>query len=301
MSDAPAKDTQRLYRAAVGPKNTEFYVTRFLRFDQPGASRLSWNWPAFLVSFYWFLYRRMWGYWALYCVAIPLTFGFVSAMLASALGPQVSQVGNLVELVYAFGVLPVIANALYHHKIRQQIAQAGAQAPDPASQVTLLESGAHTSSVACLVALITVLVMVGILLAVRLPAYQDEAIRAEVKQGMALAAPVKGRVADRYAAGHSWPATVSADEIGQPMDDGNARLSVDHGTINIAFTGAVMPAQLSGHVLSVRPSISPEGAVVWSCGNAAPAGSDPPSGAAGANLTNVAPRYLPENCRGGGP
>lgn len=54
MDAVPKEDLEALYRAAVGPKKAGFNVPKFLKFDQPGASRLSWNWPAFFVPFYWF-------------------------------------------------------------------------------------------------------------------------------------------------------------------------------------------------------------------------------------------------------
>ena len=70
MKVEPAGDLDALYRAAVGPSKADFYAPKFQRFDEPGASKVSWNWPAFFVSFIWFLYRRMYGYWAIYCLLI---------------------------------------------------------------------------------------------------------------------------------------------------------------------------------------------------------------------------------------
>ena len=69
--NATETSREKLYRAAVGPR-ADFYVPLFLRFDQAGASGRSWNWSAFFVSFYWFLYRRMFGQWTLYCLLIPI-------------------------------------------------------------------------------------------------------------------------------------------------------------------------------------------------------------------------------------
>jgi len=38
MESASAQDMEALYRAAVGPKKADFYVPKFVRFDQPAAS-----------------------------------------------------------------------------------------------------------------------------------------------------------------------------------------------------------------------------------------------------------------------
>jgi hypothetical protein len=65
MEAVSAQDREALYRAAVGAKKADFYVPKFIRFDHAGASKLSWNWPALFVSFYWFLYRRMYRSWAI--------------------------------------------------------------------------------------------------------------------------------------------------------------------------------------------------------------------------------------------
>ena len=59
--DSNSSQNEELYRAAVGESKAGYYVPLFYRFDQPGASRVSWNWPAFFVPFFWMLYRRMYG------------------------------------------------------------------------------------------------------------------------------------------------------------------------------------------------------------------------------------------------
>ena len=95
---------QGLYRAAVGP-NADFYIPKFLRFDQPGAARTSWNWPAFFASFYWFLYRRMYGPWAIFCLLIPLALSLLMLWLAALQMPR--WLVNLIGLGYSFGVAAV--------------------------------------------------------------------------------------------------------------------------------------------------------------------------------------------------
>lgn len=111
MEAVSTLDMEALYRAAIGPKKADFYVPKFLGFDQPGASTLSWNWPAFFVSFYWFLYRRMYATWAIYSLLVPLGIGGVSVILANSLGGGVGDWFYLVvALGYRFGVIPVLAN-----------------------------------------------------------------------------------------------------------------------------------------------------------------------------------------------
>jgi hypothetical protein len=47
-----------LAQAAVGP-NAAFYLDRWAKMDAKG-SGMSWHWPACLIPFFWFAYRKMW-------------------------------------------------------------------------------------------------------------------------------------------------------------------------------------------------------------------------------------------------
>lgn len=72
-------DIQRL----IGVKS-EYYVPEFLELKLQN-KKTSWNWPAFLVSPYWFMYRKMYGYGAgtlgvAFIIALP---GFTFLSLAA--------------------------------------------------------------------------------------------------------------------------------------------------------------------------------------------------------------------------
>jgi Protein of unknown function (DUF2628) len=156
--NATESSREKLYRAAIGPK-ADFYVPLFLKFDEAGAFGRSWNWPAFFVSFYWFLYRRMFGQWTLYCLLIPIAVALVAAILAQ-LGVS-PFVGDVLCLGYAFGLLPLTANHLYYRAIQQRIAAVREKSRDEAAQVSALEALPHTSEVAIVVAF-TVVVLLGL-------------------------------------------------------------------------------------------------------------------------------------------
>ena len=59
--------------AAIGPRNTDYYLRKFERFGSSGGY-VSWNWPAFFVPLLWMLYRKMWLWAALYFFATPFVF-----------------------------------------------------------------------------------------------------------------------------------------------------------------------------------------------------------------------------------
>jgi type IV pilus assembly protein PilA len=301
MSTDPIEGMEALYRAAVGPKKAAFYVPKFVRFDKPGASKASWNWSAFLVSFYWFLYRRMYGYWAIYCLLIPIALATAGAIATAISGSRlISSIISLAPLGYTYGVIPIFANSLYHRTIRQRIETLRQKVPERAVQLVVLENGPHTSNAIWIILSFVIIATIGILAAIAIPAYQDYTIRAQVTEGLVLANPVKTAVADRYASDLSWPESLDALGISQSTS-GNyvAAITVERGTILIKY-GKMANSLVANHVLSLRPTVTNTGDVVWACGYAASTGNDPPTGAAPQDRTDVAAKYLPASCRTGG-
>src|SRR3954465_13885390 len=73
------------YEAAIGP-NSGYYLKYFEAFDS-GESKASWHWPAFFVTSFWFLYRKMW-LWGILSLLWPyilfFVLGIVSALVMAA-------------------------------------------------------------------------------------------------------------------------------------------------------------------------------------------------------------------------
>ena len=98
-------EVQKYYKAAIGEKNADFYLSRFHHFDSNGV-RPSWNWPAFFFTFYWLLYRKM-GLFALVYVLLPIPLAAIDSirMIASA-----APIGQLFTAPNCFWIkLPIIA------------------------------------------------------------------------------------------------------------------------------------------------------------------------------------------------
>ncbi len=68
---------------AVVGTNTEYYIPRFRRIS--GGKRLSWNWAAFLLTPFWLLYRKMYGYGFL-MIALQLIETIMVSVLSGQLG-----------------------------------------------------------------------------------------------------------------------------------------------------------------------------------------------------------------------
>lgn len=98
------ENIQEYYEAAVvGYKNTDYYLSKFTRFDSEG-SGVSWNWPAFFISFYWLLYRKMWV-WALLYFLFPIPLAIIEAILS----PFSEAAVGIVYLVYLIAIFVVFS------------------------------------------------------------------------------------------------------------------------------------------------------------------------------------------------
>ena len=165
-----------LYRAVIG-RNHEYYLERFRRFESAGKAGASWHWPAFFITFFWMLYRKMWGVAAAYVVLMLASYLILPTvgMLAGGVGGM--MVMSLVHLVAVMVLPAVFANALYYRHCRNKIADTEALARDPEARSRELMRRGGTSEVAAAIgAIVTLLVgtaFVAMILAISLPAYQD--------------------------------------------------------------------------------------------------------------------------------
>lgn len=299
MNADAAIEMEDLYRAAVGPRRADYYAPEFLRFDQPGSSRISWNWSAFLLASLWFLYRRMYADWAIYCLLIPILI-IAGAATLSGIEKSASPLAfaNLGLLAYYYVIIPMFANALYHRRVKERIDQVRRKVPDPSVQVTVLENGPHTSAIAWVLVLLLFIPMIGILAAIAIPAYQNYVVRAQVAEGLTLAAPLEAAVARHYGADGRWPSGLADIGVSEaPSGRYVVAVYVDQGTLTITYGNKSIP-MLAGHSLSLRPSLV-SGRIAWTCGNAPAPEQDPAATAAeaGPNSTDIPDKFLPLDCR----
>lgn len=265
-----------LTRAFLGPKNTAYYLQKFEQFERGGGS-MGWHWPAFFVTWVWLGYRKMWGwffaYWLLYpfiMYAVLLGFGMIDPIL-----------GTVLYIAGYFLVPPLFANKLYYSSAQKKISRARMAGSDLHSQELEAARLGGTSTIALVLLPIAFIVILGILAAIAIPAYQDYTIRAQVSEGLNLAGGAKAAVNEYIADTDSVPAdnaTAGLASAGEIYGTYTQSVSVTDGEITITY-GNQAHEILSGRQLYLVPSQS-EDRVSWTCGS-----------------IDIADKHLPAACR----
>jgi type IV pilus assembly protein PilA len=133
-----------------------------------------------------------------------------------------------------------------------------------------------------LIELMIVIAILGILMAIAIPAYQDYTVRAKVSEGMNLAGAAKLAVAETYSSKGAFPASngsaglpAAASIIGNNV---SAVTVGSSGTVTITYS---VEPKITGLFLQLVP-VANAGSVSWTCNGTG---------------TTIASKYRPSNCR----
>jgi type IV pilus assembly protein PilA len=150
-----------------------------------------------------------------------------------------------------------------------------------------------------LIEMMVVIAVVSILALLALPSYYFRVVREQIEAITPLTTVAEAPVAAAWTLSQTLPADNTA--AGLPAADkmvGNyvSAVQIQNGAINITFGNHATHA-LNGKILTIRPAVisdSPIVPVTWVCGNATAPNN---MTLMGKNMTNIAPAYLPLNCK----
>lgn len=121
--------TQALYRAAIGPLNSDYYLPIFGGFESNAKMALRWNTAASLYTLNWMLFRRLWTAALVYISAVLggvlVVFGL--GRLIFQFSTEVGFALGLLMLILSCVVPGLLGNTWLHTDCRRKMAQALSQ------------------------------------------------------------------------------------------------------------------------------------------------------------------------------
>lgn len=256
---------EELYKAYIGISNQDYYLNHFKRFDANGKASATWHWPAFFVTFYWLLYRKMWLQ-ALGYFVLPYIVMIVIAILAGIAGEAGAIIIGVLYLAFyvAIFVLPgMYANKLYYEYCKKKIAELTARKLSTERTLGELTGLGGTSNAGLIVALVFVgIAMIGILAAIAIPAYQDYTTRARLAQALMTEKSAATTVSNYYLEHQAFPTDLTQAGFTTALPPSVSSLSIEADGTLVA-TMANPP--ISGQTLLLVPSKDASNGITWVC------------------------------------
>jgi type II secretory pathway pseudopilin PulG len=273
------------YKAIIGNNNQVYYLRIFKNFDKKGRVEISWNWSAFFVSFYWFLYRKMWRN-ALIYFFLPYFVAFIVGLVLSVTGAPSTLLDEVLDVMSVFLYLPLIflvvpmfANGLYYQHCNKKIIEAKLLYQDKERQINLLRGNGGTSNiVGIIVAIFAAISIAGILAAIIVPVYYDSRVRVQVAEAVSVGNYATQSVSQYYYQNQMIPSDLKAAGFSASLPPSVKNITVD--SQNGVITVTMASVSVEGNKLLFLPSLDASNEIVWRCMS-----------------QEIPAKYLPSQCR----
>jgi Tfp pilus assembly protein PilE len=255
-ADPAVLTEEEAWAAIVGEAKADYYLPRFDR--AASGQSASWHWPAFFVTWWWMLYRKMW---------IPaLIYFFAPSIIVAVLGAAIPTIGPLLAWLAILVVPGVFANRLYYGHCTKKIQDVRARGGSKEQMLARLEAVGGTSNVALIVLLVLIIPIIGILAAVALPAYQTYTIKAKVADAIPVANDVAASVGSQFQQTGTLP---SGDDLNRMLAAAPHHSKYVSG-VEVDGTSGVLkvlinaPPSVTGTLL-MTPSADNNRHLSWTC------------------------------------
>lgn len=140
-------DKVAAFKALIGPKNQDYYLSYFRRCEERGYAPASWNWPVLALGLFWLLWRRQYR-WAVFTLLLGVASSIVAGLVTQQTGSEDTGVIAAWILGFPFlGIyLPLKANGIYYEWCKRQITasqQLFAGQPDQQKAWLTKKGGVH--------------------------------------------------------------------------------------------------------------------------------------------------------------
>jgi uncharacterized RDD family membrane protein YckC len=141
--------------------------------------------------------------------------------------------------------------------------------------------------------------VLAVLAAIALPAYQDYSIRAQVSEGLSLAAGYRDAIEAAWRTSPRDFADLTSDSLAAGLPHSGRyveSIEVVSGMIVITY-GAAATDVLAGSVLTLVPALDAERSLGWACGYGQPPPGFETVFEGHSGYTTIEQRYIPSSCR----
>jgi type IV pilus assembly protein PilA len=153
-----------------------------------------------------------------------------------------------------------------------------------------------------LIELMIVVAIIGILASLAISAYQTYTVRAQISEGISMAAGAKVSITDAYTNDGVAPADRAAAGMTPAASDTRGSyvsgVQISNGRVDVTFGGPRAHAEIVGKTFSLTPYETTGNTIIWRCGAAAaPIGAALLNGGDPHQAPTIETRYLPSSCR----